>query len=301
MPNPDLVQIKTKDGLTLPGLLYRAPRSTRAVIHLHGNGSQSIFYHNDQLIDLARALNSQGISLLQFNNRGAHYIKKLQAKKGKPAARQHYGMAYEKIKECIYDIEAAVKLLKKHGYSTFYLVGHSTGANKIVVYHYYQRKNPISKYVLLGGGDDTGIYYHLLGKKRFFRLLRQAKRKINSRQGEQIIAELLPGDIFSYQGFYDIANPDGDYNIFPFLEKLRGLKLSSKSLFRHYRKLSKPTLVVYGDQDQYAWGNIPRIVSILKEQKPDLDYKIIKGADHSFSNHQNQLGKVLANWLAVKN
>ena len=228
-----------------------------------------------------------------FNNRGAHYIKKFYTK----TTSKRLGMAYEKIKECIKDIDGAISFLSKRGFKEFSLIGESTGANKICVYNFYKPKNKISKYILLGGGDDTGIYYDLLGKKKFFRLLKEAKNKIRQHKGREIITELLPDEIFSYIGFYDIANPNGDYNVFPFYELLKKTKLSEKPLFRHFKSIKKSTLVVYGEKDQYAWGNVSKVVDILKEQNLDLEYKIIKGADHSFSKHQIILANILSTWL----
>jgi len=76
MNDPKYVQIKTEDGLTLPGLLYEASTTKEVMINLHGNGSSSIFYQDEQMNDFAEALNKKGISLLLFNNRGAHNIKK---------------------------------------------------------------------------------------------------------------------------------------------------------------------------------------------------------------------------------
>jgi len=295
--NSKLVQIKTEDGLTLPGLLYEAPKSKRVAIYLHGNGSSSVFYSDDGRNEQVEALNKKGISCLLFNNHGAHLIKKLDViKKGKEE-RKRFGMAYEKIKDCIEDIDGAIKYLENLGYREFYLIGESTGANKICVYHYYKPKNKVSKYILLSGGDDTGIYYDILGKKKFFKLLKESRDKIKKRKGEEIIKEFLPDDFFSYIGFYDIANPDGDYNCFPFLEVLNNIKLSKKPLFRYFKSINKPTLVVYGGEDKYAWGDVSRVVEILKEQKPEFEYKIIKGADHGFSEHQREVSKIAAGWL----
>lgn len=287
--SPLLVQIKTTDGLTLPGLFYEADKSKKAAIFLHGNGSTSVFYSDDLREKQAKALNSKGISYLLFNNRGAHYIKKLVNKR--------LGMAYEKIKDCINDIDGAIKFLENRGYQEFYLIGESTGANKICVYHYYKPHNKVSKYILLGGGDDTEIYYNQLGEKRFHKLLKEATDKIREKKGEEIICELLPDKIFSYIGFYDIANPDGDYNVFPFLEVMRNIKLSKKPLFRHFKSIDKPTLVVYGEKDEYAWDDVPGIVKILKKQKPEFKYVIIKDADHSFTEHQKELSKIITEWL----
>ncbi|MFA6909201.1 MAG: DUF1749 domain-containing protein [Patescibacteria group bacterium] len=296
MIQPTLLQIKTTDELTLPGMIYSAKRSKRAAIFLHGNGSSSVFYKDDMRKTMAAAFNRAGVSLLLFNNRGAHFIKTLHVKD----KRKRFGMAYEKIKECIIDIDAAISCLKKLGYAEFYLIGESTGANKICVYHFYKPKNPVSKNILIGGGDDTGIYYSMLGKKKFFRLLEESKKNIKRGKGEQMISELLPDEFFSYQGFYDIANPDGDYNVFPFYEKMRNVRLSRKPLFRHFRSINKPTLVVYGSQDQYAWNNVPGIMDILKKLKPEFQYNMITGGDHSLSGHQRELGSIISAFLKHK-
>lgn len=299
MQNPTLVQIKTGDGLTLPGLFYETKGSKKAAIFLHGNGSSSVFYSDDLKAEQAKALGGKGISYLLFNNRGAHLIKKLNVvRKNGEVERKCFGMAYEKIKDCIQDIDGAISFLESKGYKEFYLIGESTGANKICVYHYYKPNNKVSKYILLSGGDDTGIYYNELGEKRFYKLLKGAKDKINKGKGEELITELLPEEIFSHIGFYDIANPDGDYNCFPFLEEMKNIKLSKKKLFRYFESVGKPTLVVYGEKDEYAWGDVPGIVEILKKRKPEFQYGIIKDADHGFSEHQKQLSEKISTWLS---
>ena len=291
------MEFQTKDGLTLPGLLYRSKKDKAVVIYLHGNGSSSIFYNETKNHPFAFALAKKNISILYFNNRGAHIIKKLYVKHGKKEKKKYFGMAYEKIKECIKDIDGAISFLKKQGYRKFYLAGASTGANKICVYNFYKPKNNIEKYILICGGDDTGIYYYMLGKTKFWKLLFRARKKIKTGHGKEIIKEMLPDNFFSYVGFFDIANPDGDYNIFPFYEVLHKVKLSTKPLFRHFKSIKKPTLIVYGNQDEYTWGNVPKIVEILKSYQPKLFYQIIKGADHGFKNKEKQLAKIITDWL----
>lgn len=142
-----IVQIKTEDGLTLPGLFYEAGGSKKAAIFLHGNGSSSVFYSDDLKEEQAKALNEKGVSYLLFNNRGAHLIKKLNVEgKNREVERKRFGMAYEKIKDCIKDIDGAISFLESRGYREFDLIGESTGANKICVYHYYKPNNKVSKY-----------------------------------------------------------------------------------------------------------------------------------------------------------
>ena len=296
---PRFVDFETLDGLTLPGLLYQAKGSKKVVIYLHGNGSSSIFYDEKEYRDLPEALNKVGISLLKFNNRGAHVIKKLNIReKGIETDRKPFGMAFEKIKECVPDIDGAVAFLQKLGYKEFYLAGASTGANKICVYDYYKSKNIFKKYVLICGGDDTGIYYDQLGKTKFFKLLSKSKEKIKKGEGLEIAPATIPmGEIFSYQGFYDIANPDGDYNCFPFSEAFKGVKISTKPLFRYFKSIKKPSLVIYGENDEYAWGDISNVVKTLKNYQPSFEYEIIEGADHKFSGKQKELSKIIASWL----
>lgn len=298
MQEPKFVDFKTIDGLTLPGLLYESKGSKKVVIYLHGNGSTSVFYDEKENRDLPEALNKNGISTLKFNNRGANIIKKFTIIKNGVEERIPFGMAYEKIKECVLDIDGAVKFLQKLGYEEFYLAGASTGANKICVYNHYKPKNIFKKYVLICGGDDTGIYYNLLGNSKFFNLLAKAKEKIKKGKGLEIAPETLPiGEVFSYQGFYDIANPDGDYNCFPFSEAFGRVNISKKPLFRYFKAINKPSIVIYGEKDEYTWGDIQKVMNTLKKYQPGFEYKVIKGGNHRFTGKQKELVKIIADWL----
>ncbi|MEK7579022.1 MAG: DUF1749 domain-containing protein [Patescibacteria group bacterium] len=295
---PQFVEIKTGDGLALPGLLYTSSKSKSLAIFLHGNGSTSVFYDGNENRIFADALAKKGISTLFFNNRGAHIIKKLNVQKGKKKDRKAFGMAHEKIRGCIEDIDGAVAFGKKRGFKSFYLIGLSTGANKICVYNYYKPRNQIRKYAIICGSDDTGIYYHQLGKAKFWKLLKLSKQRIVLKKGDELMPELLPNEIFSNTGFRDIANPDGDYNVFPFYEVLQKVKLSKKPLFRHFKSIKKPSLVVYGGKDEYAWGDVSKVVEILKSKQPNFEYKIIKGANHGFVGYEHSLATTIASWLS---
>ena len=181
-----LVNFQTTDNLELPGLLYEPEKkSEKAAIFLHGNGSASIFYNSEDMNLYGEELNKKGITFFPFNNRGAHWIKKLNKIVKGEKERVTYGMTYELIKECIYDIDGAIAFLKILGYKTFYLIGESTGANKIVVYSYYRTKNPVYKYILVSGSDDLGLYYNIYfrkNRKRFHEVLQKCKEKIKAVQ-----------------------------------------------------------------------------------------------------------------------
>lgn len=298
----NLVQFETTDGLLLPGLLFEPKKATKQVaINLHGNGSASVFYSQERAQVFARELTKKDIAFFTFNNRGAHYIKNLKyADEEKEPVKM--GTAYEQIKDCIHDINGAISFLAAQGYETFYLLGHSTGANKICVYNYYQPENKVAKYVLLGGGDDTGILYDWVGgSEKFWQYLKRAKQHIERGMGQKLIPKYMLDMIMSYQSFYDTCNPDGGYNIFPFNEYLNNLQLSQKELFREFKALTKPTQVVYGELDEYCYGDVSEIVAILQQQvtgKENYTFEIISGADHGFDGHEQQVAEVVSSWLA---
>ena len=218
-----LIEFTTTDQLKLPGLLYTPETNNnsnkKAVINLHGNGSASVFYSVQRAQDFARVFTKHGLSFFTFNNRGAHYIKTINVDQTEEAVDGRrddqdeiaLGTTYELIKDCVHDIEGAVNFLQTRGYEQFYLMGHSSGANKICVYNHYRPENEISRYILLGGGDDTGIWYQVIGDRdKYFKYLQQAKNKIEQGKGRKIIPKYILDYWFSYQSFYDVCNPDGD-------------------------------------------------------------------------------------------
>lgn len=294
MHNAEFVQFETSDGLLLPGLFFEAQNSKKALISLHGNGSSSVFYKSEY--ELAESLNNKGISLLLFNNRGAHIIKKFTVKDGEGEKRISQGTAFERIAECVQDIDAAAGFLKSRSYETLHLTGQSTGANKICVYNHYKPTNDFTSYILTAGGDDTGLYYEMLGEELWMRLLKTAKEKKEDGKEDEIIPQLLP-EIMSYRGYLDVAHPDGDYNCFPFSEVLNNRNLSEKKLFRYFSEIVKPAHVVYGENDEYAWGDAPKCVEILKKHRPDITYKIIKDADHGFNGKKEELANIIVDFL----
>lgn len=301
--NTKLIQFESTDGLLLPGLIFEPGKKTdKVAINLHGNGSSSVFYSFERADSFARHLNEKGIAFFTFNNRGAHYIKKLKINKDGEEEEIKIGTAYELIKDCVKDIDGAIGFLEKLGYKEFYLIGHSTGANKICVYNYYKPKNKVAKYVLLGGGDDTGIYHDMAGgTKKFKKYLEQAKKQIEKGNGRKLIPKYIADYLLSYQAYYDTCNPDGDYNTFPFNEYINNLKLSKKPLFREYKSINKPTLVIYGEHDEYCYGDIRRVIDILRREtsSPKLfEFNIIEGADHGFDGYEEKLAGLVTNWLS---
>lgn len=292
-PRCRIVRFETDDGVPLSGALFEPRRATRrAAIFLHGTGGASVF-ESGRTNRLADVLTRGGVAWFPFNNRGAHLMRRAGAGLG--------GFAYELIRDCVHDIDAAIRELRRRGYRDITLVGHSTGANKVAVYDHHKRRSFAKRYVLLAGGDDTGMLYQQLGARRFASALAKARDRIRARRGEELAPRSLSELPMSWRSFYDMANPDGDYNVFPFLEVMRGVRLSRKPRFRHVRGIRKPALIVYGDRDEYLYGDVSRCVAILAEAigaKPNIELAVMADADHGFGGKERELGELILEWSA---
>jgi pimeloyl-ACP methyl ester carboxylesterase len=299
-----LVTFRSTDGVRLPGLLYEPGRPSReAAIFLHGNGDSSVFYSARRTNAFGEELNRRGISWLAFNNRGAHFIKRLNRRRGTRADSVMLGMTYELVRDCVPDIEGAIGFLREEGYRRFHLVGHSTGANKIAIFNRRRPRNRISRYVLLAPGDDVGIYYHTLGARRFHRALETAQVRVEAGRGLELVPPSISPFPISWMSLLDTIDPDGDYNTFPFLDTMRGLDLSRRTPFRDFRTIRKPTLALYGSEDEFCFGEVPRCVEILREKAREprrLETVIIPGADHGFSGEEHRAGAIVARFLSER-
>ena len=300
-PHCRLVKFDATDGVALTGLLYEprwggglSARRKRAAIFLHGMGG-SFEPRRSNL--LGEELTAAGIAFFPFNNRGSYLIRRLGNTQG--------GMAFERIRDCVPDIDGAVRELRRRGYRDLTLIGHSTGANKIAVYDHYKSRSFIKRYILVAGGDDTGLAFaHLGTRRRFEAALTKARAMIHAKRGDDLIPPALsPANPLSWRSFYDIANPDGDYNVFPFLEVMRNLRLSRRPRFRHLRGIHKPALILYGEHDEFCYDDVPRCLSILATAlgpKPNIELATLADADHGFAGKEMDLGKVIVRWLASR-
>lgn len=298
----ELVSFETTDRLTLPGLLYTPSRGSRAAaIWLHGNGGSSVFYSTERMNVLGEELTRKGIAFFAFNNRGAETEKSLKRRHRGGSERVQLGFAHEAIRDCVHDIDGAILALRERGFRTFYLLGHSTGANKICLYDHRKRKNPVAAYALLGPGDDVGIYYDQLGPKRFAAALERARSMVARGKGAVIAPRSVAPLPISWASLLDTIDPDGDYNVFPFLEVLRGLELSGeKRLFSEYRHIKRPTLALFGEHDEFCFGDVPGCVRIMETFAPAnvrVDVGLIAETGHSFHGKERELGRRIASWL----
>ena len=300
-PAGRLVRFEATDGVPLAGLLYepRARRVPPVVIFLHGTGGASVF-ESKRTNPLAETLLSRGIAYFPFNNRGAYLMRRLRARRGRSTRTVGGGMSHELIRDCVPDIDGAIRFLRSRGFKEIYLAGHSTGANKIAVYDSRKDRNIVRGYILIAGGDDTGLMFDQLGRRRFRSTLARARAMIKEGRGDELVPEGISDLPLSWKSFYDVANPDGDYNVFPFLEAVQGLGLSRRPLFRHLKGIRKQVLTIYGEDDEYFLHAISRCIETMVEAigpKENFEFVVVADADHGFSGKEAELGTLIADWI----
>ncbi len=297
-----LISFNTTDRIALPGLLYEpARKANTVVIWLHGNGGASVFYSARRMNALGEAVTKKGVAFFAFNNRGAETEKMLKRHGRRGNEYVMLGFSHELIRDAVHDIDGAIAMLRERGYRRFVLAGHSTGANKICLYDSRKRKNPVSAYVLLGPGDDVGISYAELGAEKFAAVLERARAMVKARKGSRIAPRSVSARPISWASLLDTIDPEGNYNVFPFLEIIHGLRLSKKKpLLKEYRKLKRPTLVLLGENDEYCFGDVTACLDILREFKPKVRcaFDVIADTGHSFHGKEQELGERIARFVA---
>lgn len=291
-----LLRFEATDGAPLAGVLYEPARKTNRIgIFLHGTGGSSVF-ESSRTNALAEVFLRNGMAWFPFNNRGSHIVRRL--------GRELGGFAFERIRDCVFDIDGALRELRRRGYTDVTLVGHSTGANKIAVYDHHKPRNRVKRYVLLGGGDDTGMLYEQLGARRFAAALTRARERIRARRGEELVPVSISPLPMSWRSFHDMANPDGDYNVFPFMEEIAKVRLSRRPRFRHLRGIRKPALFLYGERDEYAYANdvslcVATLARVLAP-RPNIELAVMNDADHGFTGREEELGEVIVRWVEAR-
>lgn len=296
-----LVQFPNTDNVLLPGLLYEPEQNSDTVaFYLHGNGGAGGFYSVDFQNTFGKTLTDAGISYITFTNTGGHLLHKFDQVTENGRERVQTGSAYELIKDCIGDIDGVIAYLKSLGYKHFYVIGTSTGANKICVYNYYKKNNILEKYVLVSGGDDSGIYHYSVGDKKFKIAIDQSQKKIAEGKGMDLVPKYLYHGPLSYRSLYDQINPDGDYNTFSFFWEINKMKMMTKKPWRELQSITVPTLVLYGDADEYCYGKVQDCVELFKKAvdgKSNFSFEIIAGGDHNFSGKRKELAERIVNFL----
>lgn len=269
-----VVDFVTPENVLLTGLHIGNKKSKTCYVIVHGLGG-SMF----SMRELAQFLVDSNSSVLLFNNRGHDIIcrmKKIDKRKKKGTTSFLGGAAHEVFTECTDDIEGAVQYAKSQGATNIVLVGHSTGSQKSV-YYLSKRNNQkkVKTVVLLSPLSDFAGVISQLSVEDYKNLLKISEALVMQGTPHQLLPTSIWPQLADAQRFLSLATPMSEEEIFSYYDP------SKKSIFS---SISIPTLVVFGQEDEYRDRPISRIVKWFDtHQKSDKYHSvIIKNGNHGF-------------------
>jgi pimeloyl-ACP methyl ester carboxylesterase len=242
-------------------------RNKSLLIFVHGMGSN--FYKSKFKKAWMRLAPPKGIDVYSFNNRGCEA-----------------DVADERFTDCLADIDAALAFARHEGYKNIYLLGHSTGCQKITYYQHKRNPRDVKALLLTAIGDDLAIARRDLGRD-YEKWLRKARELVKSGKGDQRLPPKCLG--FSARRFVSAADPKSvEANLF----RLDG-KLNT------FRKLTLPVLAVFPEEEQYACIPVRAAGEKLRAatRSKHFDALYIPRADHSFRDEEEACVKQCLQWI----
>lgn len=276
-----LAKIKTRDGITLEGIIVKPRRKTlTALVWLHGLGSR--FSSGQSLIaELSKRASQNKIAYLKFNTRGHDVV----AKGGK----QFIGSAFEKFEECVHDIRAIIVFARRLGYKRIILAGHSTGANKTLYYLYKTRDRAVKGLVLAGPANDIVAAEKYTGRKILVRGVRLAL-KMKQRDRHALMPRRF--GLYSARRYASLFKPGAAEDVFPCY--------NPRAKWKELKSVRVPLCVIFGSREEYIDRPAKQLVEVFrKNAKSAKSFSgiVIKGANHGFHKKEKELARKIIRFI----
>lgn len=284
-PRFEIVPFTATDGVELQGFLAGG-RRRRAIIYLHGLGGNG--YRSRMMPALAQASVRAGCAFFSINTRGHDVV--ASRTQGRRRSMQN-GAVYEIFTECVHDLRGAMQVLRARGVRTFYLVGHSTGANKIA--YALQRGVRVAKVVYLAPGDDIGIQQQLLGATRYRQMQRLAARWRPRHPHRLMPVQNLGYLDISAASYHSLFGERNRMDQFPF----RALRLHAA--WRRLARQRVPALLLLGAADEFLLATPSAIAEFVATHLPRIHPVVMRGANHSFRDREASMARIVVKFLCA--
>jgi pimeloyl-ACP methyl ester carboxylesterase len=281
-----LCRAKTEDGLSLDGILL-APNSLAedfvAFLIVHGTGSN--FYAPGVLEVFADAAVESGHVAHRVNTRGHDLQCSI------PSTRQSVrgGASFERVSECVHDIDAWVEFLVQRGCPRVVLVGHSMGGVKAAYFQAQRASAHVKAVVCISPPRFSHQHWVAHPNADAFReSYETAVALMNGGNGHHLIQCRQPLPLaVTAEGFVDKYGPSDNYD----LGKLAP-------------ELKVPLSVLVGEQtvqSSPAFDSWPAYFE-SNQLPPPSQFAIIPDADMNYSRNPREPFDRTLEWLeALRN
>ncbi|MBW7909363.1 MAG: alpha/beta fold hydrolase [Kiritimatiellae bacterium] len=245
-----------------------AKRSHTLLLFVHGMGGN--FYRSLSKKEMLRQAPRAGIDVLSFNNRG-----------------YEGQVADEVFVESRHDLDAALAFGRAKGYRRFFLLGHSTGCQKITYYQHLRKAPDIAALILAAIGDDYAIVRRTLGT-RYAHWMKVAAELVKKGNGSEILRG--KGCLgFSARRFLSVADRT----------QIEARLFDMDGPLREFSAIKTPTLAVLPAEEEYACIPVPEMGRRLHatSRAQPFQFQIISGADHGFHGREDETTRVILKWL----
>lgn len=284
--NNILTSFLTPKKIQLYGVWLGDKKAKTVFVFLHGLGGS--LFSRSPLLELLAAEDSTAV--FTFNNRGFGLINSFKRKKSQDETEYYLaGMAHEKFKECLDDIDGALSYVRQRGAKNIFLIGHSTGCQKSI---YYLAKKPRARVqgaILLAPVSDYSTIN--LKDRRYQVALKKAQQLKKTRKSQSLLPANFWPHAISAQRFLSLYTPDSEEEIFSYASSRRPTLL---------QKVTKPILAVLAELDEFNDRSSEKMKDWFDQiliSKPDYRSTIIKKARHSFADREKIVLKEIKNWI----
>lgn len=277
-----LVSFLASDGLILNGFLTGKRGSGKCIVYVHGMTGN--FYYGRMPLALAENVRARGFSTFVINTRGHDMLGSGRFAKG-ARRRVPIGTMVEKFEDSIKDLDGALRFLRGMGYREFFLVGHSTGCQKILYYQHVRMRSDVKALVFLAPDDDYNLNRRNLGK-RWKGMVERARALSRTKSGN-VYNPKFP---FSPARFLSVADP----------RRIEARLFNYDGSLAEFSGIRTPMYVVFGTRDEGAVKPVRDYISILWENTSSDNFGslIIKNARHSFSGYEDTVARAVTAWLS---
>lgn len=278
----DLVHTKTSDGVTLSGIVLEPeePRTNLlvdAMVMVHGSAGN--FYLSPSNPRAAH-LRDMGIPTALFNTRGHDVV-------GGRAGKVRTGNAYEMLSETHLDLQATVAFMVERGYERVGIWGSSLGAVRVVLAQAKNQDPNVAAVISLAPLRFSHEYYSAceMGEEHL-RNYENAKALVAEGRGHEIM-------------FVDFPNPGAYFSADVYLD--RHCSEHYDITKAHTNEIACPLLILTGTEETHPrMRDAGRDMAALCEGRENVTWVHLEGGDHGWHNKEDDLFRVVPEWLGVK-
>jgi pimeloyl-ACP methyl ester carboxylesterase len=272
----ELVYATTEDDLLLAGVMIRParmPSTPASIVWIHGNAAA---FYDPPYVQIGRELAALGYTAVIGNTRGHDIATSLWNASNRLPFGGGGGSGWERLEYAPRDLAAWVDAIAAVQPGSVVLAGHSTGAQRVVLYQAERQDACVAGIVLaspaLRGFMPPGE-------------LEAAQRLVAEGRGQEV-TPAQPYAPWYRQSAQTVVNKAA----------VQSHLLDADNGAPTIAAIRSPILALFGSSEH---GSEPTLAAIQRQAKAAarVDTRIIEGADHFYGGHEPEVARVIAEWI----